>query len=82
MVFEVMEQYRKWADFRVRWQEERTASIKMLSFPFNYRAGQKELAAYVYQTIYHKRKLFIEAPTGAGKTISTLFRQSKPWARE
>lgn len=71
--FDVMEQYRKWADFRVRWQEERTASIKMLSFPFNYRAGQKELAAYVYQTIYHKRKLFIEAPTGAGKTISTLF---------
>lgn len=70
---EVMEQYRKWADFRVRWQEERTASIKMLSFPFNYREGQKELASYVYRTIYHKRKLFIEAPTGAGKTISTLF---------
>ena len=28
---------------------------------------------YVYQTIYHKKKLFIEAPTGAGKTISTIF---------
>lgn len=70
---EVMEQYRKWADFRVRWQEERTGSIKSLSFPFSYREGQKELASYVYQTIYHKRKLFIEAPTGAGKTISTLF---------
>ncbi|MDE5597356.1 MAG: ATP-dependent DNA helicase, partial [Lachnospiraceae bacterium] len=27
----------------------------------------------VYQTIYHKRKLFIEAPTGVGKTISTVF---------
>lgn len=70
---EVMEQYRRWADFRVRWQEERTDSIKRLSFPFDYREGQKELASYVYQTIYHKRKLFIEAPTGAGKTISTLF---------
>lgn len=70
---EVMEQYRKWADFRVQWQEKRTQSIKNFSFPFTYREGQKELATYVYQTIYHKRKLFIEAPTGAGKTISTLF---------
>ncbi|MCM1136026.1 MAG: ATP-dependent DNA helicase, partial [Clostridium sp.] len=71
--FEVMEQYRKWADFRFWWEKERTQSIKRLSFPFTYREGQKELATYVYQTIYHKRKLFIEAPTGVGKTISTLF---------
>ena len=28
---------------------------------------------YVYQTIYHRKKLFIEAPTGVGKTISTIF---------
>lgn len=70
---EVMEQYKKWADFRVSWERERTDSIKALAFPFAYREGQKELASYVYQTIYHKRKLFIEAPTGAGKTISTLF---------
>lgn len=70
---EVMEQYRKWADFQFQWQRDRTQSIKALSFPFEYREGQKELASYVYRTIYHKRKLFIEAPTGAGKTISTLF---------
>lgn len=70
---ELMGQYRKWADFQFAWQKERQASMKSLSFPFPYREGQKELAAYVYQTIYHKRKLFIEAPTGVGKTISTLF---------
>ncbi len=70
---EVMEQYRKWADFQFEWQELRTQSVKALSFPFTYRKGQKELASYVYQTIYHRRKLFIEAPTGVGKTISTLF---------
>lgn len=69
----LMEEYRKWADFQFQWQKQRTASIKELSFPFPYREGQKELASYVYQTIYHKRKLFIEAPTGVGKTISTLF---------
>lgn len=70
---DIMEQYRKWADFQVQWQKFRKESIKSLSFPFAYREGQKELATYVYQTIYHKRKLFIEAPTGVGKTISTLF---------
>lgn len=70
---DVMGQYRKWADFRFAWQKLRTDSIRKLAFPFPYREGQKELASYVYQTIYHKRKLFIEAPTGVGKTISTLF---------
>lgn len=71
--YDVITQYRKWADFQFEWKEKRQSAIKKLSFPFAYREGQKELATYVYQTIYHKRKLFIEAPTGAGKTISTVF---------
>ena len=70
---DLMGQYRKWADYQFDWQKRRQASIKEMAFPFSYRDGQKELATYVYQTIYHKRKLFIEAPTGAGKTISTVF---------
>lgn len=69
----VMEQYRKWADYNFLWQQSRQSSIKALAFPFLYREGQKDLVTYVYQTIYHKRKLFIEAPTGVGKTISTVF---------
>ncbi len=70
---DVMRQYRKWADFQFEWNLLRQESIKNLAFPFPYRQGQKDLVTYVYQTIYHKRKLFIEAPTGVGKTISTLF---------
>lgn len=70
---EVVANYRKWADFQYEWQKIRQQSIKELVFPFEYRSGQKELVTYVYQTIYHKRKLFIEAPTGVGKTISALF---------
>lgn len=69
----VMEQYRKWADYTFAWRKERQRSIKELQFPFPYREGQKDLVTYVYQTIYHKKKLFIEAPTGVGKTISTVF---------
>lgn len=70
---EIIADYRKWADFQFEWQKIRQQSIKELEFPFEYRAGQKDLVTYVYRTIYHKRKLFIEAPTGVGKTISTLF---------
>ena len=70
---ELMAQYRKWADYQFAWQKCRQASIKEMQFPFPYREGQKELVTYVYQTIYHRRKLFIEAPTGACKTISTVF---------
>ncbi len=70
---DVMNQYRKWADFQFWWKAERQESIKKLLFPFDYREGQKDLVTYVYRTIYHKKKLFVEAPTGAGKTISTVF---------
>lgn len=70
---EIMSEYKKWADFQFQWYRLRQDSIKSLVFPYEYRKGQKELATYVYQTIYHKRKLFIEAPTGVGKTISTIF---------
>lgn len=70
---DIMMNYRKWADFQFEWQNKRQQSIREMKFPFEYRTGQKDLVTYVYQTIYHKRKLFIEAPTGVGKTISTLF---------
>ena len=70
---DLMLEYKKWADFQFTWNTVRTASIRQLAFPFPYREGQKELVTYVYQTIYHKRKLFLEAPTGVGKTISTVF---------
>ncbi len=36
----------------------------------------------MYQTIYHKRKLFIEAPTGVGKTISTIFPTVKAMGKD
>lgn len=70
---ELLEKYEKWADYEWEWSHKRQASTEQLQFPFAYRAGQKELVSYVYQTIYHKKKLFVEAPTGVGKTISTIF---------
>ncbi len=69
----IISEYRRWADYTWEWKEIRQNSIDGLQFPFPYRNGQKELVSYVYQTIYHKKKLFLEAPTGVGKTISAIF---------
>lgn len=69
----LFEEYKKWADFSYEWKKKRTESAKAVPFPFPYREGQKELVTYVYQTICHKKKLFLQAPTGVGKTISTIY---------
>lgn len=69
----LIEKYKKWADFQYHWRIVRQDSIADLPFPFPYRLGQKELAAGVYRTIARRKNLFIQAPTGVGKTISTLY---------
>ena len=70
---ELIRQYEKWARFQIEWEITRNASIKKTEFPFPYRPGQRDVAAAVYRTILRKKKLFIQAPTGVGKTISTVF---------
>ncbi len=66
-------QYEKWARYQARWREKRNASIKKVEFPFSYREGQRDLVTSVYKTILRKKKLFIQAPTGVGKTIAAVF---------
>ena len=66
--------YEEWLIFRENWRTVRNASLMALKFPHdNYRKGQRELAVAAYKTIKTKQKLFAEAPTGTGKTVSTLF---------
>ncbi len=69
----LIQEYGKWIAWEQAHQEARNESIRGLAFPFDYRPGQKDLAAGVYRTILRKKKLFIEAPTGVGKTISTVY---------
>ncbi len=66
-------EYRKWADWQMSWRKMRQESIRRLEFPFPYREGQKKLVTDVYRTIMRRKTLFIEAPTGVGKTVSTIF---------
>lgn len=70
----LIEKYIEWASFTFYWGIVRDESVKELAFPFkNYRKGQRKLAVSVYQTIVDERNLFAQAPTGIGKTISTIF---------
>lgn len=69
----IIQLYGKWADFQYEAKAERNQSIEQLKFPYPYRKGQKEVAAGVYRTIKREKNLFIQAPTGTGKTISTVF---------
>lgn len=78
----LMNEYVKWVDFQAKWQRLRNKSAKELEFPFEYRIGQKQLAQDVYRTIMREKLLYIEAPTGVGKTISTTFPAIKAMGEE
>ena len=69
----VISEFKKWSEYLYNSRKNRKASIKGLEFPFEYRQGQRDLAINVYKTIQLQKNLFIQAPTGVGKTISTVF---------
>lgn len=73
-VEDLLTRYAPWAKRARSWQEQRTGSLQALRFPFSeYRAGQRALAAGVYRTLRDGQRLLCQAPTGIGKTMSTLF---------
>ena len=79
---ETVEAYGKW----MRWQQEhearRNEGLGRLQFPFPaYRGGQRTMAAYIYKSIENGEGLFLQAPTGIGKTISALFPSLKAMGR-
>ncbi len=69
----LMHEYAKWAKYLYCHGLRREESLKRLEFPYAYREGQRELAASVYRCIKRGANLFIQAPTGIGKTLSTVF---------
>jgi Rad3-related DNA helicase len=70
----LVDSYHSWALMSVHWNVKRDESVRNLQFPFlTYRAGQRELAIEVFKTVRDHKKLFVKAPTGIGKTISTVF---------
>ncbi|MBW1605238.1 ATP-dependent DNA helicase [Lactobacillus sp. Sy-1] len=79
----VIAEYREWLVLREQLTQQRIESASQLQFPFpKFRTGQRDLAAVVYKTIVLEKHLFAEAPTGTGKTISTLFPTIKAMGEE
>ena len=69
----LVRQYAKWARWQIKWQELRDESIGRTSFPYAYRISQKRMMNGVYRSIEEQKNIFIQAPTGTGKTLGTLF---------
>lgn len=73
-VEDLLDRYGVWHRLQLDWVAVRDESLRATAFPHaGYRPGQRKLAAAVYTTIRDGRRLMVEAPTGVGKTISTLF---------
>ncbi len=69
----LIDELRKWGDYLYCHHRKRDMSIDGLKFPFQYREGQRNLAVNVYKAVSLGTNLFIQAPTGVGKTISTVY---------
>lgn len=66
--------YISWAGSMFAWSTLRNSSIKEACFPFSeYRRGQKSLVSEVYKALRDGGRLYVQAPTGTGKTIATIF---------
>ena len=65
--------FKRWTDYTFDERLKRTESIRELKFPYEYREGQKNLCVSVYRAIEDNTNLYIQAPTGVGKTLSTVF---------
>ncbi len=73
-MMEMIERYAPFAKWKRKHVDLRAKSSKALPFPFDsYREGQRKLAGSVYKTVQDEATLFATAPTGIGKTMSTLF---------
>lgn len=70
---ELTDSYHKWLAYQLEWRKKRNQSMESLEFPFAYRKGQREMVAGVYHAISKKEQIFIQAPTGVGKTMSAVF---------
>ncbi len=78
----ILESYAGWAKLRTEWEIEKLKSAEILEFPFDgYRNGQRELAVGVWRAINSGTRLYVQAPTGIGKTMGTIFPAVKACSR-
>lgn len=73
-VNEQIERFRAYIEKVERYKEERDRTCKDIPFPYKYfRAGQEEMIDAIRCAMDEERNLFVEAPTGLGKTLASIF---------
>ncbi len=66
--------YLGYLDRREMWFAERRVSIAAMGFPYSeFRSGQRDLSVAVFRALSDRQHLVVEAPTGLGKTMGTIF---------
>lgn len=72
--FELLAPYLWKIEREAAWRELRDESLAALQFPYGaWRGEQRTMAAQAYWAVKSKKRLFVQAPTGTGKTAAALF---------
>lgn len=72
--FNLLKQYIDFSKILTENIKRRDFTAENLDFPYdNYRKGQRKMAVAIYKSILDHNNLFVDAPTGIGKTISSIF---------
>ena len=77
------EKFLGWARQEMAHRAARDAAVTALAFPYAaFRPGQRDLAEAVFRSANAGRCLMVQAPTGIGKTIGTVFPLLKAMPRQ
>jgi len=72
------ERFLVWATLEMAHRERRDRFLSELRFPHeSLRSGQRQVAEAVYRSALTGQTVMVQAPTGIGKTLGTLFPQLK-----
>ena len=71
--FSLLDAAQRWASWRIRHDELRESSLTALEFPLNPRVGQQSIMDAITDAIHANKRLYVQAPTGSGKTIATMY---------
>ena len=72
--FSLLARIERWAMLIEKHQREELPALAALKFPYTeMRQGQEDMIRAVYRAAKRGERLFVQAPTGIGKTMSSLY---------